>query len=71
MNDLDVIFTYHAPPDEHTAQVHEEVRRRCLNIARWMRDVIPPCDERDQAINHLDYAMTRANAAVARRGLAR
>jgi hypothetical protein len=69
VDDIDVRFTYHKPPDERTEQAHAEMRRRCKAVARWLEQITPPSDERDQAIDHLDYAMTRGNAAIARRGL--
>ncbi|WP_420811787.1 DUF7681 family protein [Kutzneria albida] len=65
-DDIEHRFAHH-PADSYTRRAaHESVRSLCRTLARHLLDVVPPCDDRDLAIEHLEDCMFRANAAIAR-----
>jgi hypothetical protein len=64
--DLDRVFDFHPPRDEGVGNLHQEVRSRCKDLAAHLKSVLPECDEKNEALLFLDFAMTRANAAIAR-----
>lgn len=69
MDDLDNRFSYHAPRDEETKQVHEFFRSECGRLAHAINDsvVVPEGREKSLAITHLEEVMFWVNAAIARR----
>lgn len=58
-------FTYQAPtPDQ--VPLYEALRPQARDLAAWIFDNVPSSPERDQAIDLIDMAVMRANAAIAR-----
>lgn len=63
--DVDRIFSFHPATASETAQLHEEVRSKCREVAIFFRDNLPDSPERILAIRKLQEAMMYANSAVA------
>jgi hypothetical protein len=59
-------FVHHPPRDSHVAELHSELRRRCLELADWLNISLPSSDEAKKAIDLLDDVCMHGNAAVAR-----
>lgn len=59
-------FAYHPPMTDAVIHAHEDVRALGYAAARMLEELIPPCHERDLAIDALDLAVMHANAAIAR-----
>jgi hypothetical protein len=66
MSDISHRFAYHAPRDEETRQLHEEVRDVLGSVALAFEEFLPPGREAACAITKLEEAMFWANAAIAR-----
>lgn len=73
MADLDELarrFTHHAPTDDQAGRdriaQHERVRAAGLAFAQLLADLTPDCPERARALDAVDDAVMRANAAIAR-----
>ncbi len=62
---LDHRFMYHAPTPEQI-RLYEEGRDRFRELAEWIARIAPPSDEAKQAIDLIDMALMRTNAAIAR-----
>ncbi len=62
---LDQRFIYH-PPTPKQIPLHEEVRAKFRELAEWVARTAPPSDEAKQAIDLIDTALMRTNAAIAR-----
>jgi hypothetical protein len=58
-------FSYHKP-DEAKVHIHEQVRAACFELAVQLIQLVPECDERDEALKHVESAMFYGNAGVAR-----
>lgn len=56
----------HHPPHGDQAGRYAMVRDICLDAAKKIVELTPACAEQTRAINLLDDAMMRANAAIAR-----
>lgn len=59
-------FRHHVPTNPRVTRAHETVRLECLRLAATLEDLLPACDERDQALDRVDHACMLANAAIAR-----
>ena len=59
-------FTYHPPINQAQLETYQEVRRRCLELARFIRTFSPESREQSIAITKLDEVMMWTNAAIAR-----
>ena len=62
---IDCNFDHHLP-DDATANYHDEVRKRCKELAEFFDSKLPECRERSLALTKLEEAMFWANAAIAR-----
>lgn len=58
-------FTYQ-PPHGDQAERYERIRTAAGDLATLLVELCPASDELDQAVTHIDYAVMRANAAIAR-----
>lgn len=58
-------FTHH-PPFGNQVTRYEEIRKAGLNFALLLRELCPKSDELDAAVDFIDLAVTKANAAIAR-----
>lgn len=58
-------FMHHSPK-ESQGERYAQIRRACLNLAIFIRDITPLSPEQTRAINAVDEAMMLANAAIAR-----
>jgi len=58
-------FAHHPPRDQEVILAHAETRNRFAALADWVAQ-LPPCPERDRAIDALDTACMLSNAAIAR-----
>lgn len=58
------IFRFH-PADSQTQIHHQSVRSEHETLALWIERNVPPCPERDQAIQSLAASMWACNSAVA------
>jgi len=65
-NDIVRRFTYHAPTPAQVPK-YEEIRDRARDFALFLHETCPGGPELDEAINHVDLAVMRANASIARR----
>ena len=63
-NDLENIFTYHAPNDEQKA-AYQELRSAALTFAEVMKENCPPCADRTAALRLLRECVMTANASIA------
>jgi len=61
-------FTYHAPTPEK-ARLYEDLRRRYLELALFLVDVVPPGREQSLALTDLERSCQSANAGIARGGV--
>jgi len=59
-------FRYHVPGDPSVLRAHETVRAECQRLAVLLDELLPPCAERDHALDAVDLAAMWSNAAVAR-----
>lgn len=59
-------FRYHVPSDEKVLRAHETVRAECARLATLLDELLPPCREKDSAVDAVDLAAMWSNAAVAR-----
>lgn len=66
-DDLMNRFNYHAPRDEATKNLHEDVRYRLCSVALWADANIVDGREKATAVTKLEEAMFWLNAAIARR----
>src|SRR5882762_4094813 len=66
INDLDHIFTYHAPTPEQLP-LYENIRSAGRNLAEVILNSTIPCADQQAAIRHVREAVMTANAAVALR----
>lgn len=64
--DLHHRFAYHSPPDDETAQRHENVRAILENTAQQISMFLPDGREKALFVTKLEEAMFWANAAIAR-----
>lgn len=58
-------FAFHPPKDETVSAMHSEARAEALQFAHWILENLPPCDERDTAIEKVREAMFWTNAGIA------
>lgn len=63
--EIENLFTYH-PPFGSQPDRYIEIRQMALEFALRLEELCPPSDERKEAIRHIDYAVMRANASIAR-----
>src|SRR5687768_10162592 len=68
-DELRLRFAYHPADTEEKRRAHEYVRRECLELALALHVMLPPCREASQALEYVELAMMKGNAAIARRGL--
>lgn len=64
-DEIENIFSYH-PPFTGQPERYIEIRQLAKEFALRLEELCPPSDERKDAIRHIDYAVMRANAAIAR-----
>lgn len=65
--DLQKRFTYH-PPKGDQALRYEMIRDRAHDFAAFINEKCPDSREKSLAVSHLEDAVMRANAAIARNG---
>jgi len=58
-------FRYHRPTSLAQVLSHESVRETIGDLAYEWQQKLPDCDEKVEAIKHLQIAMMFANSAVA------
>ena len=58
-------FSYHKP-DQAKVHIHEQVRAACFDLAMQLTQLVPECNEKEEALKHVESAMFYANAGVAR-----
>lgn len=63
--DLENRFKFH-PADELKKERHEAVRENCLELAKFIENVMSDCREKSLAITKLEEVMMWANAGIAR-----
>jgi hypothetical protein len=63
--EIENLFTFH-PASPKQVKVYEDLRGMARAFAHLLDEVLPPSDEKKDAIKHLDYMVMRANAAIAR-----
>jgi hypothetical protein len=66
-----VRFAHHPPTSNAVAAAHEAARLKCVTLAAFVFNTIPPGDERERAIDAIDDACMAINAAIARTQLTR
>jgi hypothetical protein len=59
---------FHPPADSVTVDAHERVRALTGALAAEFNQLLPEGREKERALEHIDYAMMNANAAIARHG---
>lgn len=59
-------FKHHSPQSPTTTSIYEAVRTGALHYADLINELVPDCNEKDEAINRLNEVMFWANAGVAR-----
>lgn len=64
-NDLIHRFTYH-PPTADQIPKYERIRDEARSFALLLEELAPDSAELDEAYTHIDIAVMRANAAIAR-----
>lgn len=64
---LDDIFTYHAPDDEQTIK-YAKIRIAARALAEVILECTPICADQQAAVRHVREAVMTANAAVALKG---
>lgn len=67
LENVEEVFTYHAPSREQMVQ-YEMVREAMILAARTILRVVPRCADRTTAIRKLREARMDANAAIALQG---
>lgn len=68
VKDIENRFAFHAATTEAKRNVHENIRRRCGDLARWLNEALPEGREKALAVTHLEETMFWANGAWARTG---
>jgi len=58
-------FEYHPATSDRVENTHEEIRRKCLDLALFLQGCLPECREASVAQTKLQEVMMWANAAVA------
>lgn len=56
----------HHPPFGDQAERYSAIRAKCLELAKFIRDRTPRCEEQERSLDALDQVMFLANAAIAR-----
>jgi hypothetical protein len=64
-DEVEHIFTYHAPKNENVKADHEKVGEITKNAALDLVNLLPECPEATLALRHLQMARMMANAAIA------
>lgn len=59
-------FTHHPPTSPQVIRAHERARENGSAFATWLLRHVPPCPERERALDAIDLATMHANAAIAR-----
>jgi hypothetical protein len=59
-------FNHHPPKGNNIAVLHQEVRKRCLDLALFIDQSLPDCREKSLAVTKLEEVMYWTNAGVAR-----
>lgn len=68
--EIDNIYAYHPPTDEHVRDTHEQVRSDCLELARKFNSILPDCPEKTILIRQkIREVMMYANAIIACNGI--
>lgn len=62
---IDRTFTYHAPTPTQIP-LYEDIRAKAKEFALFLVEVLPESALKEEALQHIDVAVMRANAAVAR-----
>lgn len=62
--DLDNIFTYHAPFGDQTAR-YQEIRAKAKELASMILTFCPPSREQSLAVTSVQQSVMWANAAIA------
>jgi hypothetical protein len=62
--ELDNIFTYHAPKGDQTER-YQKIREAGKNLAQVILDSTPECADQSAAIRKVREAIMTANAAIA------
>ncbi len=65
---LDDIFTYHAPDDDQTIK-YAKIRIAALALANVILECTPVCGDQQAAIRKVREAVMTANAGIALKGL--
>jgi hypothetical protein len=68
LENIDKIFSYHAP-NLQKFETYSRIRTDAHSFAQLLLTRLPPCADRDQAIDLLRQVVMRANAAVALDGV--
>jgi hypothetical protein len=64
-HEIEERFGFHAGTAE-TAPMHDEVRRRYLELALWMNSFVPAGRDAAESLTNLQQSAMWANAAIAR-----
>lgn len=59
-------FIHHPPTTPQVIQAHESARDIGSACVTWLLRYVPPCPERNSAVDAIDLAIMHANAAIAR-----
>lgn len=59
-------FKFHPAKDAAIAELHQEVRTHCLELAQFLNGALPEGREKSLAITNLEQVMFWANASIAR-----
>lgn len=66
---LEDIFTYHAPETAEQLQAYDKIRRAGKALAQAILEGTPICGDQQAAVRKVREAVMTANAAVALKGM--
>lgn len=58
-------FKHKPPTNIHVIEAHEEARARCMDLANWAMDTLPPGGDLDAALMAILGACVMLNSAIA------